>query len=939
MADPPIQPFTPPSAIDPWRLLIYGRNPHLTYTSPKKISASTSNNSNVITTFQTTPKNPDIAHQSNVFSPATRQSNLNDSNMPSHHTGAPPKSTKSVNMHRPLHSYLFYTLFAIAQFFFSVSVIHMFKCQTRTTSSLSKCFKEQLQYLNKTPTRYDNITLSPSELSHLTQPPKSHLIAFTPFGSSVLTKNSQFKPSPTDISSSNDFFPLNTNRYRLLKSNSLTIFSHLPFVQKFPQFLFFSMSVTPTSTAPPLGSEAPGFHHNSAPEVSPTLDDTHGPQPASYKAAASDLPTTISYSSDTIYLLCQLRRSQDMEEDIQLATMHNDGTAVKFIESLIIQSFKANPAMSSLKKALQIRDIKFRCLQGSSTPTYSVAFGAILTSTPGSQPVYARHGTPTYKDLEAYLHDFVFERWHCKSHINLDCSPQIISRFFFLIPPCNHPYNKPIAYVSGVSPSVYGRKHLHTKAILLQLHTEIKSKLPSNSKLHNFPYFAQAFGLQVRRNYTFFEGAQEDVYVAYISNHTDHTLISNLVFPSTSTPSPHLKVYNVPTTFIPIPVRPSSHTQGALSAYYHTVRAIAADVRKKRQMVESLPTINTPIFKDPLAPSTRTHILSNEHIITYAVLHSLQKGVSTKLYLKQPPPTSHDHDTLVRSWFDESIRESLFFSKNTYSPHNTSLPAQSILKAVVKNLDASAIQFAAALGVTSVPDPQIPAPKQQHQPKPPRKYTNTPKPIPITLPPTEVIEISPSKLPRQVPAFKPPPPILPHVPLLTEHANASSISHLTPLKRPARSPTSTFSPKSAPPPSSKSKPNALSTTDPNRTPPQSPCSTSSSDTTTNLDPSSEDDDDQPGTQTQQMDNITTTLRSSISSKKQMFIDDNTLSTIAHQVYQADNLQDALLQAKKDLRSEVTKVYTDFSKYQDKQQKKKIRSSKKSKVKKENPAFI
>jgi len=88
-----------------------------------------------------------------------------------------------------------------------------------------------------------------------------------------------------------------------------------------------------------------------------------------------------------------------------------------------------------------------------------------------------------------------------------------------------------------------------------------------------------------------------------------------------------------------------------------------------------------------------------------------------------------------------------------------------------------------------------------------------------------------------------------------------------------------------------------------------------------------------------MDNITTTLKPSISSKKQMFIDDNTLSTIAHQVYQADNLQDALLQAKKDLRSEVNKVYTDFSKYQDKQQKKKIRSSKKSKVKKENPAFI
>jgi len=699
------------------------------------------------------------------------------------------------------------------------------------------------------------------------------------------------------------------------------------------------MSTTPLPNAPLPGSEAPGFHHNSAPEVSPTLDDAYGPAPASYKAAASDLPTTISYTSDTLYLLCQLRRSQDMEADTQLATMHNDGTAIKFIESLLSQSFKAHPAMPTLKKALQIRDIKFRCLQGSSTPTYSVAFSAILTATPGSNPVYARHGTPTYKDLEAYLHDFVFERWHCKSPIDLDCTPQLIARFFFLIPPCNHPYNKPIAYLSGVSPSIYGRKHLHTKAILIQIHAEIKSKLPSNSKLHNFPYFAQAFGLQVRRNYTFFEGVQEDIYVAYVSNHTDQTLISNLIFPTTETPAPHLQVYNVPTTFIPIPSRPSSPTQGALSAYYQTVRAIAADVRKKRQMVESLPTINTPIFKDPLSHTTRTLILSNEHIITYAVLHSLQKGVTTKLYLNSPPSSPHNHDALVRSWFDVSVRESLFFAKHSYAPHNSSLPAQSILKAVVKNLDASAIKFAEALGVKTLPDPQIPAPKQPNQTKPPRKHANKYQSHPTKPSPAEIIEISPSTSSRTIPAFKPPPPILPHVPLLSEHTNSSSITHLTPLKRPARSPTSNSSPKSAPPPSSKSKPNTSTLEDPIQTPPQSPCSTDSSDTTTNPSPSSDDDEDQPGTQTQQMDNITKTLKSCISSKKQIFIDDITLSTIAHRVFQADNLQDALLQAKKDLRSEVSKVYLDFNKYQDKQQKKKTRSSKKSKTKKENPAFI
>jgi len=698
------------------------------------------------------------------------------------------------------------------------------------------------------------------------------------------------------------------------------------------------MTVSPLPNASLLGSEAPGFHHNSAPEVSPTLDDTHVTAPASYKAAASDLPTTISYNSDTLYLLCQLRRSQDMDADIQLATMHNDGTAVKFIESLITQSFQAHPAMPNLKKALQIRDVKFRCLQGSSTPTYSVAFSAILTATPGSNPVYARHGTPTYKDLEAYLHDFVFERWHCKSPINLDCPPQLIARFFFLIPPCNHPYNKPIAYISGVSPSVYGRKHLHTKAILLQLHSSIKSKLPSNSKLHNFPYFAQAFGLQVRRNYTFFEGVQEDVFVAYVSNHTDQNLISNMIFPTTETPAPHFKVYNVPTTFIPIPSRPSSSTQGALSAYYQTVRAIAADVRKKRQMVESLPIISTSIFKDPLSHTTRSLILSNDNILTYAVLHSMQRGITTKLYLKSPPPSSHDHDILVRSWFDPSVRESIFFAKNTYSPHNASLPAQSILKAVVKNLDASAIAFAAALGVDAVPDPQIPAPKQPHHPKNSRKTQNK-KIIQINdAPPTEAVEISPPRT-RTVPAFKPPPPILPHVPLLSEQANSTSISHLTPLKRPALSPTSTFSPKSAPPPSSKTKTVASPQKNSRQSPPQSPCSTNSSDTTTNSSPSSEDDEDQPGTQTQQMENITATLKSSVSAKKQIFIDDNTLSTIAYQVFQADNLQDALIQAKKDLKSEVSKVYTDFTKYQDKKEKKKTRSSKKSRVKKDNPAFI
>ena len=675
-----------------------------------------------------------------------------------------------------------------------------------------------------------------------------------------------------------------------------------------------------------IDSEAPGFHHNSAPEVSPTVEEvqTAVTSPKSYKSIVSDLPTTISYTSDTIFLLCQLRRSQDFDADLQLATMHNDGSAVKFIESLIQQSFKANPALSTLKQALRIRDIEFRCLQNSVTPTYSVAFTALLTSTPGSNPVYARYGTPTFKDLEAYLHDFVFERWHCRAELNLDSSNQLISRFFFLIPPCNHPYNKAIAYVSGLPPSVFGRKHLHTQAILSQLHVAIKAKLPSNSKLHNYPYFCQAFGLQVRRNYTFMEGVQEDVYVAYISNHTDQLLLSNLLFPSSTQPNPNMRIYNLPTTFIPIPTRPASSAQGALSQHYQTLRAISADIRKKRQMIESLPTISTPIFKDPLAPSTRSLILDNKNIITYAILHSIQKGVNTKLYLRNKPTESNNYDPLIRSWFEESVRESLFFAKNTYAPHATSLPAQSILNAVLKNLNASAIQFAATLGVTDVPDPEIPEPKKAKA-----KFTRKPKQASKPNPPAEVIEISPTKQARKIPSFNPPPPILPHVPLLTEDAKSRSISHLTPLKRQVCSLPSALSPKSAPPPLSKAKPNSPST----------PASNTSSTTTSNSAPSSPDSDASPGTQTQQIASITKTLRSSISSKKQIFINEESLTTMAYEVFQADNLQDAILQAKTDLKSEVTLLFNDFNKYQDKQQKKKLRSSKKSKIKKENPAFI
>jgi len=928
MADPPIPPPIPPKAIDPWRLLVYAPNRHIPPIVRFFLTPST------LIQLQPSALSPELSTTRFI---ATSQSSRYTTSSPQ--ISALPISEISTYIQpqlcpsRPVP--LKMISFAIFSIGICLLVLHTYTGQARFECHLSENTKEQFPHLSIHLERYDNITTSSEKFStfrEINLNPLRLTLSTPQYPQLYLLVTSMFQFLEQLTVTSKYIGYENTNDKSVCIM--LLSFSSL-FHRKVSLQPYSSISPSIPSAAPPqvimtisahLDSEAPGFHHNSAPEVSPTVEEVQiaVTSPKSFKSAVSDLPTTISYTSDTIFLLCQLRRSQDFDADLQLATMHNDGSAVKFIESLIQQSFKAYPALSSLKQALRIRDIEFRCLQNSVTPTYSVAFSALLTSTPGAKPVYARYGTPTFKDLEAYLHDFVFERWHCKAELNLDSSKQLISRFFFLIPPCNHPYNKPIAYVSGLPPSIFGRKHLHTKAILSQLHIVLKAKLPSNSKLHNFPYFSQAFGLQVRRNYTFMEGVQEDVYVAYISNHTDQLLLSNLIFPSSTQTTPNLKLYNLPTTFIPIPTRPAASAQGALSQHYQCLRAISADIRKKRQMLELLPSISTPIFKDPLAPSTRSLILANKNIVTYAVLHSIQKGVNTKLYLRNKPTESHNYDPLIRSWFEESVRESLFFAKSTYAPHATSIPAQSILSAVLKNLDASAIHFAATLGVEDVPDPGIPEQKKSKA-----RSIRKPNQSSTPLPPAEVTEVSPSKQARKIPSFNPPPPILPHVPLLSDDTKSHAITHLTPLKRQVCSPPSDLSPKSAPPPMSKSKLNC----------PATPDSNTSTSTTSNSAPSSPDTDASPGTQTQQIESITKTLRSSVSSRKQMFINEESLSTMAYNVCQADNLQDAILQAKTDLKSEVTSLFNDFNKYKDKQHKKKLRSSKKSKTKKENPAFI
>jgi len=696
----------------------------------------------------------------------------------------------------------------------------------------------------------------------------------------------------------------------------------------------------------------------SATKIHPTTIVDHVPEPEdeppvvsiatpkqNYAESITNLPSAINYSSDALFVMCQLRRGKNDSINNELARLHNDGSAPRFLETLITASFLARPTTSTLHSQLRIRQIKFETMKNN-TPTYSVSFGSLLKTT-GQDPTYARHGTPSFQELQSYVHDFVFERWHTTDDLDLETYREVLSAIYFTLPPCNHPSHKPIAFLAGLPPQVFGRKTFHTQIILSHLHTLLKPLLPGSSRLHNYCYFLQAFGLQVRRNYTFKEGLQEDVYVACVSNTADHRLLANILFPSPNNEHPQLPILNLPVTFIPLPTRPPKTARVALSRYYQTITSIATTIQTQRMMLETLPFITTPIFKNPESNTTCKLILDNRNTITYAILHSIQRGISTRIYIKDRDIIKTNVDDTVRSWFNPSEHTKLFFPKATQHPPQLNR-SPTMIDSIVQNLEASISLYAKAIGVQPPPthannkhnnntsnaqntttNSSLAAPNhQQTTTTSPSITTPTIPQIPMmTHNPTSISPISINQNP-------------PQIPIIT--TTDTHVMQITPRKRRAiQSPTppsetsSVTSPN--PSPTIKKEP-ILDITSPSDPPadPASPDTTSNS----NDDSNSTTTQDLPNTYSIRVDGIATTLRHSLPSTKQPFIDDEEISEKALSVYEASNQTDAIQQAKKDLLILADSKIAEYKRMRAKK-KTKVRSAKKKKksLKETNPYLI
>jgi len=668
-------------------------------------------------------------------------------------------------------------------------------------------------------------------------------------------------------------------------------------------------------------------HKENLQDIEPTK--TQAPK-SKYMDALNKIPAKIAYSADTIIIMCQLRRGKIDAINDSLAKLHNDGSAIRFLETLVKAAFQSRPTSSDLLKKLTIRQITYDSIKNL-TPSYALTFSTLIKNAQPTEQAYARHGTPDYTDLQTFLYDFVFERWHTQIDLDLDVPLDILSAIHFTLPPCNHPKHKPIAFVAGLPPHVFGRKTFHTQIILRHLHTLLKPLLPGTSLLHNFCYFLQAFGLQVRRNYTFIEGLQEDVYIACISNAADHHLLANILFPSKANPNPQLPILNLPVTFIPLPVRPHKSARQAITKYYQQITTIATTIQSQRTMLQTLPCITTTIFKDPASPATCKLILDNENIISYAILHSIQKGISTKLYVINRTMTTEDNnDDTIREWFAPSDHTRLFFPRATKNTSNIPLSTDT-LHSIVQNLDQSLAQYAKAIGLDSVPAPPT---------RPTHTKNNTTTPYNITTPTIPQIPI-PTKLP---PIISPNTTSdLPHIPLINSRPLQPSLSQQIPLTSPnlaprkrqaVSSPNSVSSPAPSTNPSLPTSPNQADNDEPTQLQDED-APPSSLSTSTNT------EDDQDGTYSIRIDGIATTLKSAIPQQKQPFIDDDEIATLAMKVYEATNTTDAILQAKHDLMQLADKKIIEYKEMLAKKKSKiKVRASKKKKssLKASNPYF-
>jgi len=645
----------------------------------------------------------------------------------------------------------------------------------------------------------------------------------------------------------------------------------------------------------------------------------------SYKHVVSSIPSSIEYTSDSIFLLCQLRPNKDNSAltAYALNSLHCDGSAPEFIRTLVTLTFKTQPTPPSIHNKIDLRSIAFVGSTGSS-PTYSLRFSTVLNVKPGQTTTYARHNTPPYTNLQTFLHSFVFEKWHTRSPINLNVPPSAIQSVQFLIPTVNHPVSKPIAYISGLPPQLFGKKYPHTSLLIDSLHSSVCPHLGA-SKLHHLAYFKQALGIQAHNKYTLKQNQHEELYLLHVSNVQDQYQLSKIHF-SPQTHSQPITILGVPVAFLPIASRPPAHDSAGIKLYYTNLDQTIHDIRARKEVIYKIPHVTTDVFKDPLHPDTRETILKNKHILTYTMVHAYNKPIQTRLFLKHALPDS-DQEGAIRSWFSKDERQAIFSPMTTTSTASP-LPSDKLLSNVFRSLPSSLDIFAKTLGF----DVLAPTPA-----------------TPSTLGDASISSVdhnAPTAPP--VPTFAPPP-------IITQPQSITNV-HLEPLskKRPPSSPASIAStetiensPKS-PPTTTNTAATAssfqlpatqplgdLATPDPITIPdqPTAPTKSTSSSTKPSLpcstpshDDSDSDDESLPLDRELSVRILSHSeaIYNAVPSELKAFVQSDILTDLAHFVYKSGNEIHALQQAQSDLIAHARKSEKKYKKIF----KKKKKSSKK-----------
>jgi len=679
------------------------------------------------------------------------------------------------------------------------------------------------------------------------------------------------------------------------------------------QPFLIAQATEPLATTQPSTDTEPSV----TPTTSPTVDDYVPVQPPTtknFQEALTSLPSYIVHTYDTMYILCQLRRGKDQELNNRLASMHNDGSVKTFLPTMITAAFQPHPAPASISGNLVMREVKYVSIHNHN-PTYSIAFSTVFKRTQEKALIYARHGTSLYNMMQAYVHDFIFEKWHTELAPALEVPEALLNAISFTIPPCNFPKSKPVAFLSGLPPHVYGRKFFHTQLLLEHLHTLIKPLLPGDAPIQHYAYFTQAFGIQVRRSYKFTEKDSEELYVACTSNIRDFEMISNILFPTPSNPMPLLPIFNVPVSFIPIPIRPTSRGSAILTRHYKTLAAILSSIRKKKAIFSSLPFITTHIIKDPASSKTRALLLNHKQVTTYSILHSIHKGINTRIYVSNKNNIGTNTEDTIRSWFSPSDHTYLFFPRTSRAEKfNTTVPSHNLIQTVVQNLDSSLVKFAEALkapAVTSsnpiIQTPTVTTPSDSssataHPPQIPDLPTH--RNSTTQIPPPKYISPQAQALPLQDGI-----PQIPVFDLPTQH---------TPAKRSIQD--------RSPSPSSSSNASEVTAI---------PSDNESQEDDKNTLPNNNSSDEDEQTHSIHIDGIISTLRNSIPSDKHFLMEDEDISEKACTVYAASNHQDA----KQQLLLLANQRFDEFARYKAREKKEREKSAlKKKRIKQNIPYF-